>query len=51
MADLKQPYGEGVVTVPDELVDRYKAAGYVEVKATRSTTKRAASKSKSDDDK
>jgi len=30
MATLKSPYGKAVIEVPDELVERYTAAGWVD---------------------
>jgi hypothetical protein len=45
MAELKGPFGDAVIDVPDELVDRYKAAGYTEAKSTSRSTKRTSSKS------
>lgn len=41
MATLKSPYDGGVIDVPDELADRYTAAGWLEDTPKRQTrTKR-----------
>ena len=47
MAALKSPFDGGVIDVPDDLTDRYTAAGWVEDKPRRHTRVK---RNESDDD-